>query len=786
MGIENFMTSFEDLGISAKLIDAMNEMGWEEPTPIQCEAVPVGIAGNDLIAKAQTGTGKTGAYAMIVMSRIGKGAKVPSALVITPTRELAMQVDTELRKLSKFTGHVSTAVYGGAPIERQITALRRGADIIVGTPGRLKDMIEREALDLTQIREVVFDEADRMLDMGFEEDIDFIMGYVPEVHQTLLFSATIDRNVRRLTEEMLENPAEVDISGDTPTTGLTKQYIIPCSRNEKKELLYDILFKGTPKTIVFFATKVMVDTVYQELKEMGMRVGTLHGDMPQKLRERVIGDFRDNRLLTLLATDVAARGLDVTDVDLVINFDLPIDPETYLHRIGRTGRAGKEGISVSLVNPRDRKLVRMCEEEADTEMEKIDVEDLEPIDAVHEPITRQTAKKEKKMKVEKHRNNDRRNRENGEREGFATLELSIGKADGVNRTAISDFLKQRAGVEDEAIGKVGLKDDRSFVEVSLDHVDYIIENLDGCEYEGKTVNIKPAPAKERNYSDLQGSSRVDPEGFDRRRENRYKNYQKRLQREAAEQEEPAEAEIEAEEDEELEVFDDMNEKEEHQPPRRGYDRKSAGRDHGRREGGYRDRGYNDRPRRSYGDREYVRRDFDRDGEGERPRYSDRPRREYGDRREGGYRDRGYGHRDRGYNDRPRRDYGDRPRRDYGDRPRREYGDREGGYRERRSDDRPRREYGDRREGGYRDRSYGDRPRRDYGDRPRYSDRGSEDRSRREYRDREGGYRERPQRNFEDRPRREEPEKPKRYPSNRDTPKKRYPSNRDKPRRRGKY
>ena len=777
------MTSFEDLGISAKLIDAMNEMGWEEPTPIQCEAVPVGIAGNDLIAKAQTGTGKTGAYAMIVMSRIGKGQKVPSAIVITPTRELAMQVDTELRKLSKFSGHVSTAVYGGAPIERQITALRRGADIIVGTPGRLKDMIEREALDLSQIREVVFDEADRMLDMGFEEDIDFIMDRVPDVHQSLLFSATLDREVRRLAEEMLDNPAEVDISGDTPTTGLTKQYIITCKRNEKKDILYELLTKGNPKTIVFFATKLMVDTVYQELKEGGMKVGTLHGDMAQKLRERVIGDFRDNRLLVLLATDVAARGLDVTDVDLVVNFDLPIDPETYLHRIGRTGRAGKEGISVSIVNPRDRKLVRMCEEEADTEMEKIDVEDLGPIDAIHEPISRQTAKKEKKMKVEKHRNNDRRNRESGEREGFATIELSLGKADGVNRTAISDFLKQRAGVEDEAIGKVGLKDDCSFVEVSLDHVDYIIENLDGCEFEGKTVNIRPAPAKEKNYSDLQSSSRVDPEGFDRRRENRYKNYQKRLQREAeaAESEDSVEEKIESQEDKELEVFDDITEKEERQPPRRGYERKS-GRGYGHREGGYRGRGYGgdrrgygDRPRRGFGDRDYVRRDFDRGSDdGERPRYSDRrdygdrPRRDYGGRREGGYRD---------------RSYGDRPRRDYG-------GHREGGYRERRSEDRG---YGERREGGYReggyrDRSYGDRPRRDYGERPRYSDRRSDDRPRRDYGDRPPRDRERPARDYGDRPRREEPERPKRYPSNRDAPKKRYPSNRDKPRtgRRGKY
>ncbi len=759
------MTSFDDLGISAKLIDAMNEMGWTEPTPIQCEAVPVGIAGNDLIAKAQTGTGKTGAYSMIVMSRIGKGAKVPSALVITPTRELAMQVDAEIRKLSKFSGHVSTAVYGGAPIERQITALRRGADIIVGTPGRLRDMIDRKALDLSSVREVVLDEADRMLDMGFEDDLDFIMGYVPDPHQTLLFSATLDKNVRRLAGDMLDNPAEVDISGDTPTTGLTKQYIITCKRNEKKGMLYDILANGNPKSIVFFATKLMVDEVYTELKDMGYKVGTLHGDMSQKLRERVIGDFRDNRILTLLATDVASRGLDVIDVDLVVNFDLPIEPETYVHRIGRTGRAGKEGISISLVNPRDRKLVRMCEDEADTEMERVTTDDLEPIEAEHEPVLRERIKKEKKMKVEKHRNNSYKNKDTGEREGFATLEISLGKADGVNRTVISDFLKQRAGVEDEAIGKVGLKDECSFVEVSLDHSDFILENLDGCEYEGKTISIKLAPRKERNYSDVQASSRVDPDGFDRRRENRYKNYQKRMEREAeAAQEESGEGT----DDYILDLTSEGSE----EKPRREYRDRYDDRGYGRREGGYRDRGYRDRGYsgerrggyrdRGFGDREYVRRDFRRD-------------REDGDRHEGGYGDR---HR---YSDRPRRDYDDR--RDGGYRPRRDHGYREGGYREHREGgfhDRPRySDRGDRREGGYRPRregGYSDRPRRDYGDRREGGRREYSDRPRRDYGERR-----------EERPRRDKSDAPKRYPSNRDAPK-RYPSNRDKPKskKRGSY
>lgn len=703
---ENFMTSFEDLGISAKLIDAMNEMGWTEPTPVQCEAVPVGIAGNDLIAKAQTGTGKTGAYAMIVMSRIGKGSKVPSALIIAPTRELAMQVDAELRKLSKLSGHVSVAVYGGAPIDRQINSLRRGADIVVGTPGRLKDMIEREALDLSQVREVVLDEADRMLDMGFEDDLDFIMEEIPDGHQTLLFSATLNRDVMRIAGEMLDNPAEVDISGDTPTTGLTKQYIIPCRRNEKKSVLYELLDRGTPKTIVFFATKAMVEDVYLEMKERGRKVGTLHGDMAQKLRERVIGSFRDNQILTLLATDVAARGLDISDVDLVVNFDLPIDPESYLHRIGRTGRAGKEGVSVSLVNPRDRKLVRMCEEEADTEMERITPEELDPIEAEHEPVVRERVRKEKKMKVEKHRNNDRRNREGGERFGFATLAVNLGKADNVNRSDVADFLKQRADLPEDAIGKIGLRDDCAFVEVSLDHSDYILENVSGCDFNGKTVTVEPAPAKKVFRSDEKKSD----DGFDRRRENRYRNYEKR-KAEEAESEESGEEEYCGYESGESDGY----------RPRRDYgrrdDRRGGYGDRPRHEGGYgRGRGYGGYREGGYGHREGGYRDRD----DRRGGYGDRPRREYGDRPRGEYGDRGYVRRDfggrngsssgerRGYPE--RKDYGDRPRRDYGDRPRREYGDRprrEGGYRER--DDRPRRDYGrrDDRRGGY-----GDRPRRD--------------------------------------------------------------------------
>ncbi len=724
------MTSFEDLGLNDRLICAMKEMGWNEPTPVQCEAVPAGIAGNDLIVKAQTGTGKTGAYSMIVMSRTGKGRSLPSTLVIAPTRELAMQVDAELKKLSRGTGHISTAVYGGAPIDRQIVSLRRGVDIVVGTPGRLKDMIERDALDLSEISEVVLDEADRMLDMGFEEDLDFIMEHVPEKRHGLMFSATISPEIQDLAEDMLDDPDVIDISGDTPTTGLTRQYLINCKKNEKKETLYEILLKGTPKVIVFFATKVMVDTVYQELKADGAKVGTLHGDMPQKLRERVIGEFRDNRITILLATDVAARGLDVKDIDLVVNFDLPTEPETYLHRIGRTGRAGKEGISISLVNPRDRKLVRMCEDEADEAMEKITIDQLEPIDAVHEPVPKERPRKENKMKVEKHRNN-RRDRKAEEREGFATLEINLGRNDGMTRGDIADLIRKHADLPEDAVGKVGLKEDVSFVEISLDHSDYVLENLIGLEHNGKSVTFVPAPVKERTYSDDDGS-------FNRRRENRYKNYSKR---------EGYEAEF---------LTDERSEEAED----RGFDdRASRNREYGRREGYHNDRpsqrpGYG-RGSRSHGGRD--RRDGDRPYRSKEDRRPYDGREEYSDMgRDRPYRkddDRSFDGRDE--RDRPR----DRPYRDHDD-----FGRRAGG-----------RSY------GYRDRGYNgrDRRRNDYSDRP-YSDRNGRRSYDRDERDRSRN-RDRSDRNYN-----QKSDIPKRYPSNRDTPK-RYPSNRDTPKKkRGRY
>lgn len=447
------MDTFEALGIPQSLCDQARASGWNGPTPVQKEAVPAGLSGRNVIVRAQTGTGKTAAYAFVVLSLVRKGGVSPAALVIAPTRELAMQIDTEMRRLSKGTGHICVPVYGGADITRQIRDLRRGADVVIGTPGRIKDLMTRGDLVLSDVSAVVIDEADRMLDMGFEEDLNAILDGIPAERQTLMLSATMDERVTELAEQRLPDPVFVDISGDDAVTGLTKQYIVKCMRQEKKDLLTVLLNKGTPKTIVFFATKSFVDEVFREMRDLGMPVGTLHGDMPQDLREKVIGNFRDNRILTLLATDVAARGLDISDVDMVVNFDLPRDPETYVHRIGRTGRAGKAGISVSLATSRDMQYIPLYEQATGSPMEILEPTEMDPILAEHRKVVR---KKPSKTPSARPKGPKAKRDRNAVLEGTVTLELSVGKADGYKRVEIAGFVRNRGRLGDSDVGKVGL------------------------------------------------------------------------------------------------------------------------------------------------------------------------------------------------------------------------------------------------------------------------------------------------------------------------------------------
>ena len=490
-GAVNTVT-FEELGVRPEIARAAEALGWAEPTRVQAEAIPAALSGRDIIAKAQTGTGKTGAYAMAALSRTEGGRRRPSVLVIVPTRELALQVELEFRKLSKTSRHYSLAVYGGADMRQQAEAIRRGADVIVGTPGRLRDMCERGILSLDSAEEAVIDEADRMMEMGFEEDLNAVLAHLPEGRHTMMFSATMTPSVERLEQSLLRDPVTVDATEGNVLSGLTRQYVVMCRREEKRDVLRAVLARGNPKAIVFCATKTMVDTLYEEMRD-DRRVGTLHGDMPQELRERVVRKFRDNRTLVLIATDVAARGLDIEDVDLVVNFDAPSRAESYIHRIGRTGRAGREGTAVTIATRRDMDRIRLFEDATDVRIRRIEPEDLEEFSEPHEVVHHE---RRARPRPDKGPDQPPKKKPSGRAPDTVSLIINLGKKDGMTRTRIADMVRKRAGLPDEAVGKVGLGEESSFVEVDAMTADAVIDCVDGTVCEGKDVTCDYAPEKE--------------------------------------------------------------------------------------------------------------------------------------------------------------------------------------------------------------------------------------------------------------------------------------------------
>lgn len=478
---------------------AISDMGWNLPTPIQTEAVPAGLAGRDIFAQAQTGTGKTGTYALIIMGRTESGSKKPTSLVLAPTRELATQVENEIYKLSKYTGHRSISIYGGASIGDQTYGLRKGVDIVVGTPGRLKDMISRGALDLSEITEVVLDEADRMLDMGFADELDFIMDAVPKDRHTLLFSATMAESIKRIAFKRMQDPMEISVSRDEPVSDLVTQYWIPMSRGAKMERLESILTNGCPKTVVFCQTKKMVDTLADEMYQR-IKVGTLHGDMPQAKRERTIRSFRNNRFQVLIATDVAARGLDINNIDLVVNYDLPMDSENYLHRIGRTGRAGKEGIAVSFVTKQEEYHIRQYERETGKKILKVRADEMPSAGTmVIEDQVRAPAKAQRQFATVPINDTKKPVRpviattEDGKK--MVVLQINLGRDDGFSKTQISDLVKRVGKLEDVFVGNVGLGRSKSFIEIREDRSDRTMATMSEYLHKKKEVLMEPADKK---------------------------------------------------------------------------------------------------------------------------------------------------------------------------------------------------------------------------------------------------------------------------------------------------
>jgi ATP-dependent RNA helicase DeaD len=354
-GKEMKVLSFTDLGLSPEIQKAVSELGFEEPTPIQSLAIPLMRDEKDVIGQAHTGTGKTAAYGIPIIESVEPAAKRPQALVLCPTRELAIQVSEELRKLAKFRrGIVILPVYGGQPIERQLHALRAGVQVVIATPGRLLDHLDRKSISLQEVRVVVLDEADEMLDMGFRDDIEAILRKVPEKRQTVLFSATMSPQILDLSKKFLKDPRTVRVMHDQLTVPTIEQYYFEVRDSGKVDVLSRVIDLYDPRlTLVFCNTKRRVDELVSHLQARGYLAEGLHGDMNQSQRERVMGKFRAGGIDILVATDVAARGIDVEDVDVVINYDVPQDPEYYIHRIGRTARAGKSGRSFTFVTGKE-------------------------------------------------------------------------------------------------------------------------------------------------------------------------------------------------------------------------------------------------------------------------------------------------------------------------------------------------------------------------------------------------------------------------------------------------
>lgn len=369
---------FGKLGVSPAIMKAITEMGFKEPTPIQEQGIPLLLQGEDIIGQAQTGTGKTAAFGICILERIiskPAQARKVRALVLAPTRELAVQITGEIQKIGKYVDARVLAVYGGQDIEKQLGPLHSGVDVVVGTPGRLLDHIERGTLRLEQVEVVVLDEADRMLDMGFIEDIEKILQKTPTSRQTLLFSATMPHEINQLGKRYLKSPQEIRVSEDSLSVKNIKQYYVEVSKFDRLNALLIMLSQKKPHlALIFVRTKRGADRLNEILLDRGFHSLALHGDMSQNKRDRSMEAFRKKHINILVATDLASRGLDVTDISHVINFDTTDDPYTYVHRIGRTGRMGKNGEAISFVFFDQSSLVGILEKVSDSKIEQIKME----------------------------------------------------------------------------------------------------------------------------------------------------------------------------------------------------------------------------------------------------------------------------------------------------------------------------------------------------------------------------------------------------------------------------
>ncbi|MEW6672470.1 MAG: DEAD/DEAH box helicase [Thermodesulfobacteriota bacterium] len=525
---------FDSIGLHPEMVQTLIEKGYTAPTPIQSELIPVMLAGRDVIGQSQTGSGKTAAYGLPILQALQTGQRHVQGLIVVPTRELAIQVSEAVGQYGRRVGVRVFAFYGGQPYNTQLSRLKKGVDVVVGTPGRLLDLIERKLLNLQRVSTVVLDEADEMLSMGFIADIEAILETTPADRQTALFSATMPKPILRLAERYLRDPHRFTMGRRKLTVATVEQRYYLINESDRLAALTRLFeFEPIVSALVFARTRTGTGELADELAGRGFQAEVLNGDLGQEARERVLQRFRDNRIKVLVATDVAARGLDIDHVSHVFNYDLPQDPEMYVHRIGRTGRAGKSGIAISLLTPRERWLLRRieaftrqkmtpanlpveediqrrrdhllvermmvwlkrgrCQRERDVvaklseqghDAAEIAAAALKLVRAGEKqrpiaPITALREDRPVRTRPAVKRRNQAKEKETGRtapEKGMVSLVLSSGKADGLDVSRIVGSLSHHADIPGRCIGKIRIEDRASFVDVPREVVNQVLAN----------------------------------------------------------------------------------------------------------------------------------------------------------------------------------------------------------------------------------------------------------------------------------------------------------------------
>jgi ATP-dependent RNA helicase DeaD len=479
------MPAFKDLGLKQEIQQTLDELGYEDPTPIQEQAIPELLAGHDVIGQAQTGTGKTAAFGLPLLQYIDPADKDTQAIVMTPTRELCIQVTQALRSYAEHLEGVDiVAVFGGAPISSQTSQLRAGAQVVVATVGRMMDLMNRGALQLTSARYIVLDEADEMLDLGFIEDVEQILRQAPSGRQTALFSATMPPPIAKLAEGYMYDPVTIRIEPKKLTVDAIAQAFIEVGNREKTDRLIEVLKAEEPEqAIIFCRTKIGTARLDRTMRDRGLRVKALHGDMSQGQRDGVMLAFKGRRLPLLVATDVAARGLDIDHVTHVINYDLPNNPEIYVHRIGRTGRVGRTGRAITFVTPAQRDEIGVIERHAKTRIDEWEPPE-ERLQHAPDPKRRDHAKEKEEAKPAEE--------EEVATNGVAKVFLNRGERSGISEDDIRWALVEGAVVPVDSIGPIRVLERFSFVELDAEHAERALEMLDGTKLKGKQIRLEYA------------------------------------------------------------------------------------------------------------------------------------------------------------------------------------------------------------------------------------------------------------------------------------------------------